>query len=277
MTVPAHHSPARSGRARRPAARAGRRGRLLAAALASASRRSPATRSPARWPAPPPSGSAGWAGDLVAGLGVARRVDQRGDVAAGGQHEPGVAAEQLGAAVAVAATGRCGRRHRRRRRLSTVTAPRSTGVPEHGGRAGPGQRVVQRPARGSRGAAPRVIRVVSAFQNRMSNAGGLLAQQVVVDPVVPDQVVRPQPGEHLGQRPAVQVAVARPTRRGRRAAARRRTPPAMPARAWSSTVTIRVKRGQPVLLAGRGQVRGDQRGDDAARAGRRARGRVRRR
>src|SRR5207248_6982927 len=38
---------------------------------------------------------------LVAGLRVARRVDQRGDMAAGGQHEPAVPAEQLGAAVAV--------------------------------------------------------------------------------------------------------------------------------------------------------------------------------
>src|SRR6478672_7127627 len=37
---------------------------------------------------------------------------------------------------------------------------------------------------------PAVIRVVSAFQDKMSNGG----------------VVRPQPGEHLGQRPAVQVA-----------------------------------------------------------------------
>src|SRR6266545_3763030 len=38
---------------------------------------------------------------LVAGLGVARRVDQRGDVAAGGEYEAAVAAEQLRAAVAV--------------------------------------------------------------------------------------------------------------------------------------------------------------------------------
>src|SRR6266567_8785156 len=38
---------------------------------------------------------------LVAGLRVARRIDQRGDVTAGGQDEPAVAAEQLGAAVAV--------------------------------------------------------------------------------------------------------------------------------------------------------------------------------
>src|SRR6266567_4162164 len=38
--------------------------------------------------------------DLIAGLGVAGRVDQRRDVPAGGQHEPGLAAEQLAAAVA---------------------------------------------------------------------------------------------------------------------------------------------------------------------------------
>src|SRR5690242_8349922 len=36
----------------------------------------------------------------VARLGVSWRVHQRGDVAAGGQHEAGVAAEQAGAAVA---------------------------------------------------------------------------------------------------------------------------------------------------------------------------------
>jgi len=34
------------------------------------------------------------------------------------------------------------------------------------------------------------------------------ALQVVVHPVVPDQVVGPEPGEHLGQRPSVQVAAA---------------------------------------------------------------------
>src|SRR5205809_2648399 len=38
---------------------------------------------------------------LPGGLRVARRVDQRGDVTAGGQDEPGLPAEQLGAAVAV--------------------------------------------------------------------------------------------------------------------------------------------------------------------------------
>src|SRR5439155_23412384 len=38
--------------------------------------------------------------DAVGGAGVARRVDHRGDVAAGGQHEPGGTAEQRGGAVA---------------------------------------------------------------------------------------------------------------------------------------------------------------------------------
>jgi hypothetical protein len=36
----------------------------------------------------------------------------------------------------------------------------------------------------------------------------LLPGQIVVHPVVPDQVVGPQPGEHLGQHGAVQVALA---------------------------------------------------------------------
>ena len=38
--------------------------------------------------------------------------------------------------------------------------------------------------------------------------GWLLAQQVVVHPVVPDQVAGPKPGEHLGERPAVEIAAA---------------------------------------------------------------------
>src|SRR5262249_41013046 len=49
-------------------------------------------------------------------------------------------------------------------------------------------------------------RVVSAVQYRMSNGGGGIAWRVVVDPVVQDQVVGPEPGEPLGQRPAVEIA-----------------------------------------------------------------------
>ena len=48
----------------------------------------------------------------------------------------------------------------------------------------------------------------------------VLAQQVVVDPVVPDQVVGTQPREHAGQRAPVEVALAlglRERRRRRRA------------------------------------------------------------
>ena len=97
-----------------------------------------------------------------------------------------------------------------------VPPPRSTGVPSTVIVPGPGQGIVQGQAVRSRGAAPRVIRVVSAFQNRMSNAGGA-AQQVVVHPVVPDQVAGAQPGEDLGERPAVQVAA--PARTGEIAAA----------------------------------------------------------
>src|SRR4029079_18111134 len=49
----------------------------------------------------------------------------------------------------------------------------------------------------------------------------LLAEVVVVDDVVPDHVVRAQPGEHAGQRLAVEVAAAGRLgeRGGRRAAA----------------------------------------------------------
>ena len=82
---------------------------------------------------------------------------------------------------------------------------------------------------------PAGIRVVSAFQNRMSNGGRLLAEQVVVDPVVPDQVARAQPGEHLGERPAVEVAAARglPPSPRRPIAAVADAPTARPARALS--------------------------------------------
>ena len=70
-----------------------------------------------------------------------------------------------------------------------------------------------------------VIRVVSEFQNRMSNAG-TLAEQVVVDPVVPDQVAGPEPREDLGQRPAVEYSLARRLRLARFAnRSSTRTPP----------------------------------------------------
>src|SRR5262249_57489140 len=38
---------------------------------------------------------------------------------------------------------------------------------------------------------------------------GPLCAQGVVDPVGPDQVVRPQPGEHLGERAAIEGAAGR--------------------------------------------------------------------
>ena len=118
------------------------------------------------------------------------------------------------------------------------------------------------------------IRVVSAFQDEDVEGRRLLAQQVVVDPVVPDQVVGPQPGEDLGQRPR------RPGSRRRRdiaiaaSAAAVHHAPAVPALAWSSTVTARVERGQPVLRAGGGQVCRGHGGDDAAGAGAEAAGLV---
>ena len=80
-----------------------------------------------------------------------------------------------------------------------MTADRSTGVPEHGGRAGLGQRVADRhvdEAAVQPGGHPGGVGVpVEDVEGRRR-----LALQVVVDPVVPDQVVGPQPGEHLRQR-----------------------------------------------------------------------------
>ena len=95
----------------------------------------------------------------------------------------------------------------------------------------------------------------------------LLAEQVVVDPVVPDQVVRPQPGEHLGQRPAVQVAAGAGRGLGQLRG------PLVDDGAGQARVRL-VKHGdhegeggEPVLLARVRQVRGHHRRDDAAGAG----------
>ncbi len=100
----------------------------------------------------------------------------------------------------------------------------------------------------------------------------LASEQVVVDPVIPDQVVRPQPGEHLGQRPAVQVAP--------RAGRGRGQPRGPLVDHCSGQARSRLvhhgdhegERGEPVLLAGVRQVRGDHRRDDAAGAGAHERG-----
>ena len=125
-----------------------------------------------------------------------------------GQHEPGVAAEQLGGAVAglprAQVVGDAG--HDVRVGVDLAEVDRS--MPSI--RAAPGwvsALVIARSMKSRCSAA--VIRVVSAFQYRMSNGrAAAVPEQVVVDPVVPDQVVGPQPGEDLGQRPPVEVALA---------------------------------------------------------------------
>ena len=96
----------------------------------------------------------------------------------------------------------------------------------------------------------------------------VLAQQVVGDPVVPDQVVRAQPREHARERAAVEVALARGL--GDRRAppcARSMNAPAVPAFALVEHADAERQAGDPVLLARRGEVarrRVDE--HDAARA-----------
>ena len=93
------------------------------------------------------------------------------------------------------------------------------------------------------------------------------SEQVVVDPVVPDQIVRTQPGEHLGQRTAVQVAARPGCSRGQ--------PHSPLVDHGAGQARLRLvqhgdhegERGEPVLLAGVRQVRSHHRSDDAAGAG----------
>jgi hypothetical protein len=56
---------------------------------------------------------------------------------------------------------------------------------------------------------PRVLMSCSVLVPEQHVEGGRpLAEQVVVDDVVPDQVVRSQPREHAAERSAVEVAAA---------------------------------------------------------------------
>ena len=102
-------------------------------------------------------------------LGVAGRVDQVLDVPAAGEHEGGVAAEQLRWTGRRPATARGGRSRRRRRRCR-VTAPRSTGVPSRVSPSGVARRLSIAIRSRSRCRAPDT-RVVSLFQARMSYCG----------------------------------------------------------------------------------------------------------
>src|SRR5262249_10471296 len=141
-----------------------------------------------------------------AGLLVACRVDQGGDVPAGGQDEPGLASEQLAAAV----TGLPGADvvgHAGDRVAVSVDLGQVCLDAEHGDPAGLGQRVGHGAADEvavQGGGHPRGVGVpVQDVEGRR-----LTALQVVVHPVVPDQVTGAQPGEDLGQLAPVQVALA---------------------------------------------------------------------
>ena len=142
---------------------------------------------------------------LVSGLLVTGRVDKRGDVSAGGKDEPALAAKQLGAAVAV--------------------LPRADVVGDRGDDVGVDLDLGQVDAGPSTISAPGVtswfcIQVDEVRVQLRGHPGGagvpeqdverrwLLAEQVVVHPVVPDQIAGAQPGEHFGQGPAVQVTTA---------------------------------------------------------------------
>ena len=185
-------------------------------------------------------------------------------MAAGGEHEPGVAAEQLGAAVAV--------------------LPGRDVVGDAGDNVGVGVDLGQVDGRAEGADRARVDQVVAhrdvdevGVQPRRHPGGvgvpeqdverrRLLAEQVVVDPVVPDQVAGPEPGEHLGERPSVEVAPATRHRLGRGG---RRLVDQRGRGAGLGVVQHgdqQGERGQPVLPPGRGQVRRGNAGDDAARA-----------
>ena len=91
-----------------------------------------------------------------------------------------------------------------------------------------------------------------------------LAEQVVVDPVVPHQVAGPQPREHLGQRPAVEVSLARRLRLGPA-----RHPLVDEGGHRPGVVVVddrhrQAERGQPVLPADTGEVGRCDAREDAA-------------
>src|ERR687897_77732 len=193
----------------RPAAELGRRGLALARALGE-------PRGPVR---PPAAGCdrggveplirfRSGAADAIARPAVrARRVDQRLDVAAGGQHEAALAAEQLRAPKCVLP------RHEVVVEAGDGvdvggTARQVDRLAEHLDAAGARERVLERDAHEvavqAGGEADRVLVPVEDVEGRRP-----AAHQVVVDDVAPDQVVRTQPREDPGERAAVEVALAR--------------------------------------------------------------------
>ena len=140
----------------------------------------------------------------VGRLRVGRRVDQGGDVPAGGEHEPDVAAEQLG--------GTVGRRPGHDMVVDAchhVAVDVDLGQIDGGTEQAGGTRLGQRVGHGDLdevavqpGGHPGGVGVpVQDVERRRG-----LSLQVVVDPVVPDQVVGPEPGEHFGEGAPVHVA-----------------------------------------------------------------------
>ena len=98
----------------------------------------------------------------------------------------------------------------------------------------------------------------------MSNGGRGLSLQVVVDPVVPDQVIGPEPGEHLGEGAPVHVAA------GAGGEHRRLRGPLVHQRDCRARLRhvqqrhAQAQAGDLIELPGRAQVRADHRGQDAA-------------
>ena len=93
-----------------------------------------------------------------------------------------------------------------------------------------------------------------------------VAEQVVVDPVVPDQVVGSQPREHLGQHLAVEVALLRrrPGRGGRGLVREQRA--GQPGLLLVEHGHREAERRDPVEVTGGGEVGEHHRGEHAARA-----------
>lgn len=142
--------------------------------------------------------------DLEAGLLARRRVHQRGNVPGCGEHEAALPAQQVRTAEAAIpwadVVGLPGDDVAVHLDLSQVHLPaedrEGAGVHQGVGQRHPDEVLVQ---------AGRHAGGVGVPEQHVERRRAL-AHQVVVDPVVPDQVVGPQPGEHPGQRLPVEIA-----------------------------------------------------------------------
>jgi hypothetical protein len=185
-------------------------------------------------------------------------------VATGGQDEPRTAAEQPGAAIAglpgAEMVGGAGDQVGAHVDLGQVDRRA-----EHGGRAGPGEGVADgephQVAVQAGGHPGRVSVPVQDVEGRWRPP-----PQVVVDPVVPDQIPRTQPREHLGQGPAVQVSPCRRGGNGRPGGALVERRSGRPRPGLVEHGHRQAEPGDPVLAANRGQVGQGHGGQDSARA-----------